>query len=81
MVITDPKGELFQDMERFLEESGYVVKVFNLVNTMLMYSDRWNPLAEVTDELTAQVFTEIVMANTEEGKRMMLSGAELNRIY
>ena len=69
MVITDPKGELFQDMERFLEESGYVVKVFNLVNTMLMYSDRWNPLAEVTDELTAQVFTEIVMANTEEGKK------------
>ena len=33
MVITDPKGELYRKLARYLEkEKGYDVKVFNLVN-------------------------------------------------
>ena len=62
IIFTDPKGELFRDMYVYLKDQGYNVKVFNLVN--LLNSDRWNPLTEVTDDLSAQLFTEVVMANT-----------------
>lgn len=62
MVITDPKAELFEDMAGFLKDQGYNVKVLNLVH--MIHSDRWNPLAEVTDDISAQSFVETVMANT-----------------
>lgn len=62
MVVTDPKGELFESMAGFLQDEGYDVKVLNLVN--MIHSDRWNPLAEVTDDISAQSFVETVMANT-----------------
>lgn len=63
MVVTDPKGELFNDMARFLRDMGYDVKLFNLVN--MTHSDRWNPIAEVKDDIDAQMFTEVVIANTK----------------
>lgn len=62
MVITDPKGEIFQSMSGFLKDRGYDVKVLNLVN--MIHSDRWNPLTEVTDDISAQSFCDTVMANT-----------------
>lgn len=62
IIFTDPKGELFRDMFVYLKEQGYNVKVLNLVN--LLNSDRWNPMTEVTDDISAQAFTEVVMANT-----------------
>ncbi|MFC0907021.1 VirD4-like conjugal transfer protein, CD1115 family [Clostridium sp. MT-14] len=63
MVITDPKAEIFEDMAPFLRDhEGYNVKVLNLVH--MIHSDRWNPLAEVTDDISAQSFAETVMANT-----------------
>lgn len=62
MVITDPKGEIFESMSEFLRDMGYTVKVFNLVN--MRNSDRWNPLGEITDEISAQSFAETVIANT-----------------
>lgn len=63
MIITDPKGELFRDCYLFLKNRNYNVKVFNLVN--MINSDRWNPLTEVTDDLSAQLFTEVVISNTK----------------
>lgn len=63
MVFTDPKGELAQDMAPFLEELGYEVRFYNLVN--MTYSHRWNPLAEVRDGIAAQIFAETVIANTK----------------
>ncbi|KHD38165.1 conjugal transfer protein TraG [Clostridium acetobutylicum] len=62
MIITDPKGEIFESMSEFLRDMGYTVKVFNLVN--MRNSDRWNPLGEITDEISAQSFAETVIANT-----------------
>lgn len=63
MIITDPKGEIFESMAQFLRDKGYNVKVLNLVN--MLNSDRWNPLAEVVDDISAQSFAETVMANTK----------------
>lgn len=62
VVVTDPKGELTRDFRKFFEKQGYAVKVFNLVN--MAYSDRWNPLSEIKTDIDAQIFCEVVMANT-----------------
>ena len=67
MVITDPKSEMYDSMAGFLEDQGYTVRVFNLVNPN--YSDSWNSVAEVMEdedqlELMAQTFTSVVIANT-----------------
>ena len=32
LVFTDPKGELYRKLTKYLETKGYDVKVFNLVN-------------------------------------------------
>lgn len=63
MILTDPKGELARDTAEYLEEMGYTVRVFNLVN--MMRSDRWNPISEVTSDVDAQTFAEVVIANTK----------------
>lgn len=63
IVLTDPKGELFRDMSLFLKKMGYIVKVFNLTN--MQHSDRWNPISEVRDDIDAQMFAEVVIANTK----------------
>lgn len=63
MVLTDPKGELVRDTAVFLQQMGYTVKVFNLVD--MTRSDRWNPIGEITGDIDAQTFTEVVIANTK----------------
>ena len=42
---------------------GYTVKIFNLVN--MTRSDRWNPISEITSDVEAQTFAEVVIANTQ----------------
>ena len=44
MVITDPKGEIYEKTSGYLEEKGYDVKVLNLRD--MAHSDCWNPLEE-----------------------------------
>ncbi|MCR3761449.1 VirD4-like conjugal transfer protein, CD1115 family [Clostridium felsineum] len=63
MIITDPKAEIFESMSEYLRDKGYNVKVLNLVN--MINSDRWNPLNEVEDDISAQYFVETVMINTK----------------
>uniref|UniRef100_A0A7C5V2J8 Type IV secretory system conjugative DNA transfer family protein n=1 Tax=Caldicellulosiruptor owensensis TaxID=55205 RepID=A0A7C5V2J8_9FIRM len=65
MIITDPKGELFEDMAVWLEQQGYDVKALNLVN--IECSDRWNPLDAVADDMDATVFADVVIRNTQTG--------------
>ena len=40
VVVTDPKGEIHNDMRKLLESRGYEVKVFNLINLDL--SNAWD---------------------------------------
>lgn len=73
MVITDPKGELYESTSEVLRNEGYDVKVFNLVNPQR--SDAWNCTNEIYDPETFDVseirineFADAVMRNTLEGK-------------
>ncbi len=47
MIMTDPKGELFQLHSGYLKERGYDVKVIDLRDTYTSY--RWNPLDSIYD--------------------------------
>lgn len=63
VIVTDPKGELFEDTAQFFRNNGYVVKIFNLVNPEK--SDSWNCLKEIKgNEIIAQVFADTVIRNT-----------------
>ena len=47
MIMTDPKGELFNLHSKYLVSKGYDVKVIDLRDTYSSY--RWNPLDEIYD--------------------------------
>ena len=67
MFITDPKGELVRSTSSILKKYGYVVKVLNLVN--IECSDRWNLLNNVTDDISAIVFSKTIIDNTTDSKK------------
>lgn len=61
-VITDPAGELLETTGRFLEEQGYEVKVFNLVE--MTKSDRYNPFNYIRDEAGVLMMINCLIKNT-----------------
>ena len=63
MILTDPKGELYKKTYTFLKNKGYNVKILNLVD--MDKSDRWNPFSVIENEIDAQIFSEIVIENTQ----------------
>lgn len=72
VVITDPKGEIHNDMRKLLESRGYKVKVFNLINLDL--SNAWDCVQEIYDPITGNIddqrvitFCKTVIANTGGG--------------
>ena len=66
LVITDPKGELVEDTAKYLENQGYNVRIFNLVN--LMNSDSWNCVASIgNNSLVAKIFADAVADNAGKG--------------
>src|SRR5690606_24160921 len=46
-IVTDPKGELLRSTGKMLENNGYTVKVFNLIN--MKNSFNYNPFAYLQD--------------------------------
>ena len=71
-VVTDPKGEIHNDMRKLLESRGYKVKVFNLINLDL--SNAWDCVQEIYDPITGNIddqrvitFCKTVIANTGGG--------------
>lgn len=76
--VTDPKSELYEDMAIYLQNNGYKVKVFNLIN--MENSDSWNCLKEIEgNELMAQVFADVIIKNTSSGQSdHFWDNAELN---
>lgn len=63
IICTDPKSELYEDMSEYLRDSGYVVRIFNLVDPE--HSDSWACLQEIGDNgPMAQTFTDIIIRNT-----------------
>ena len=72
VVVTDPKGEIHNDMRKLLESRGYKVKVFNLINLDL--SNAWGCVQEIYDPITGNIddqrvitFCKTVIANTGGG--------------
>lgn len=72
VVVTDPKGEIHNDMRKLLEARGYKVKVFNLINLDL--SNAWDCVQEIYDPITGNIddqrvitFCKTVIANTGGG--------------
>lgn len=67
LIITDPKSELYADLCLYLQENGYTVRVFNLINPE--NSDSWNCLAEIGgQEIMAQLFSDVIIKNTGSPK-------------
>lgn len=67
LIITDPKSELYADLCLYLQENGYTVRVFNLINPE--NSDSWNCLAEIEgQEIMAQLFCDVIIKNTGSPK-------------
>ena len=56
MIITDPKGELFDLHSGFLKERGYEVMVLDLRDTYS--SSRWNPLEPIWDAYQESVHAD-----------------------
>ncbi|MDA8335031.1 MAG: type IV secretory system conjugative DNA transfer family protein [Peptococcaceae bacterium] len=65
VLVTDPKGDIFECLGAWLRSKGYVVRVLNLVEMHL--SNKWNPLDEIRQVLDADVFAEVVISSTETG--------------
>lgn len=55
MIVTDPKGELFQLHSGFLQERGYNVMVLDLRDTYSSF--RWNPLGDIYDRYKLYIDT------------------------
>lgn len=66
-VITDPSGELFQDMSGGLEKSGYKIKVLNLSEMNL--SMRYNPFYYVRSTKDIPALVDVMVANIEGPKK------------
>ena len=67
VVVTDPKGEIYNDTAELFKQNGYTVKVFNLVSPK--HSDSWNCMADLEgDSMLAQILTDVIISNTSKGK-------------
>lgn len=73
MIVTDPKGELFQMHSKILQDRGYKVMVLDLRDPYSSF--RWNPLSDIYDryQLFANTGNDIYRRNDEPSK----SGLEL----
>ncbi len=73
MIVTDPKGELFQMHSKFLQERGYKVMVLDLRDPYSSF--RWNPLSDIYDRYQEYIHTgnEIYKRNSD----VTQSGLEL----
>jgi len=68
IVVTDPKGEVYENTADFKQRQGYKVHVINF--SKMKYSDRFNPLDYVTDDVEAtNVATKIVDSANKDSKK------------
>ncbi len=81
MLVTDPKGELYESMAPYLESRGYEVRLLDIKDAAGMaHSDSWNCLAEIEgDDLNAQIYADTIIRNTAgKGKQDFWSDCEMN---
>lgn len=67
LLVTDPKGELYEDAAQYMRDHGYIVRIFNIKNPIK--SDSWNCLRElIGSDYRAQIFSSVVVENTSPPK-------------
>ncbi|MGO3021573.1 MAG: VirD4-like conjugal transfer protein, CD1115 family, partial [Lactococcus cremoris] len=68
VVVTDPKGEVYEHTADFKRKQGYDVHVINF--SKMQCSDRYNPIDYVTSDVEAtNVSTKIVSSANKDGKK------------
>ena len=68
IVVTDPKGELYEKTAGIKLAQGYQVHVVNFSN--MQHSDRYNPFDYIQRDIQAEnVATKIVQSENKEGKK------------
>ena len=76
MIITDPKGELFNKHSAMLKERGYTVSVFNLADPYK--STKWNPFENVITMIEALIeIDKEIKANPETANAYRYQRAQL----
>lgn len=72
MIMTDPKGELFQLHSAFLQKQGYKVMILDLRDTYESY--RWNPLSDFYDRYQLYChYDEEIFERTDDAKNSGLN--------
>lgn len=66
-VITDPSGEMLRSYGKILEDNGYKVKVFNIVD--VYRSNRYNPFHYIKTEKDAFTMINTLIKNTNGDKK------------
>lgn len=61
-VVTDPKGELYRDCAKFLQQNGYRIRVLNLININM--SNSYNPFAYMIEEQDVLNVADLFMKNS-----------------
>lgn len=68
IVVTDPKGELYEHTAGIKQSQGYEVHVINFAN--MAHSDKYNPLDYVQKDIDAnEVATKIVASGNKDSKK------------
>lgn len=79
VIITDPKGELFEKLSGYFEENGYYVRAVNFLD--MEHSDGWNCLYGLdTERQLVQTVANTIIQNTSSSRESddFWARAELN---
>ncbi|MDQ7860994.1 type IV secretory system conjugative DNA transfer family protein [Peribacillus frigoritolerans] len=67
LVVTDPKGEVYELTSEVKRRQGYEVHVVNF--SEMGYSDRYNPFDYVREEVQASTVANAIIASKNDPKR------------
>ncbi|MGZ9869624.1 VirD4-like conjugal transfer protein, CD1115 family [Priestia endophytica] len=67
MVITDPKGEIYEATAQLKKEQGYEVHLINFKE--MLVSDRYNPIDYITKEVEAEQVANTIVINSMQGQK------------
>lgn len=62
IIVTDPKGEIYEATAKLKQEQGYEVRLVNFLEMNI--SDRYNPLDYITKEIEAEQVATTIVANS-----------------
>lgn len=65
-VITDPSGEMINNLGQVLANNGYKIKIFNISD--MAHSNTYNPLRYIRDEAGVNMLISCLINNTTKGE-------------